>query len=171
VHVGGGGPGVRAGGRVAALGGLARARVHVGGRGVPGSHAGRGGLAPEGEQGEAEGSWRRRRRGGRGRVVRSGDTVRRRGVVGRLRGGATPAPVDGGRTPPRPGREVAQRGTKKILFLPGFLVLVWSNYDMFESLVILYSSTAANPAFAVVFLSIIQVNLWPLLLNRPLIVG
>jgi hypothetical protein len=60
---------------------------------------------------------------------------------------------------------------KKILFLPGFLVLVWSNYDMFESLVILYSSTAANPAFAVVFLSIIQVNLWPLLLNRPLIVG
>jgi hypothetical protein len=98
------------------VGGPARARVHVEGHGVPSFDAGHGGLALVGEQGEVEGSWRRRwRRDGRGRVVCSGDTVCHRGIVGRLCGGATPAADDGGHTPPRPDKEVTQRGMKKIM--------------------------------------------------------
>jgi len=115
----GGVPGARAGSD-AAHSGLARARVRV--CGSPGSRDG--GHAPafrgvareaaEEREGEAEGEGRRwcqwtcwggRRR--RGRVVHAGDTVRRRGHLGGLRGGAAP---DGGRAPPRRGRQAAQRG-------------------------------------------------------------
>jgi len=102
VHGGGGGPGARAGRR----GGRRRAALRGEAR-----------EAAEEREGEAEGEGRGKRRrqrrqwwrwrDGRGRLVHSGDTVRRRGLVGGLRCGAAPG---GERAPPRRCREAAQRG-------------------------------------------------------------